>query len=103
MRMRKILLTMTLTLLLSAPVLAVPVMMELMATEQIDHEVSIVVEGNTVTVNGAEGQVLEVISLTGRKVAQFDINSPSQRIELNLTKGCYVFKIGKFVRKVAIR
>ena len=101
--MRKILLTMTLTLLLSAPVLAVPVMMELMATEQIDHEVSIVVEGNTVTVNGAEGQVLEVISLTGRKVAQFDINSPSQRIELNLTKGCYVFKIGKFVRKVASR
>lgn len=101
--MRKTLLTMTLTLLLSAPVLAVPVMMELMATEQIDHEVSIVVEGNTVTVNGAEGQVLEVISLTGRKVAQFDINSPSQRIELNLTKGCYVFKIGKFVRKVAIR
>lgn len=101
--MRKILLTMTLTLLLSAPVLAVPVMMELMAMEQIDHEVSIVVEGNTVTVNGAEGQVLEVISLTGRKVAQYDINSPSQRIELNLTKGCYVFKIGKFVRKVAIR
>lgn len=101
--MRRILLTMTLTLLLSAPVLAVPVMMELMAMEQIDHEVSIVVEGNTVTVNGAEGQVLEVISLTGRKVAQYDINSPSQRIELNLTKGCYVFKIGKFVRKVAIR
>ena len=101
--MRKILLTMTLTLFLSAPVLAVPVMMELMAMEQIDHEVSIVVEGNTVTVNGAEGQVLEVISLTGRKVAQYDINSPSQRIELNLTKGCYVFKIGKFVRKVAIR
>ena len=101
--MRKILLTMTLILLLSAPVLAVPVMMELMAMEQIDHEVSIVVEGNTVTVNGAEGQVLEVISLTGRKVAQYDINSPSQRIELNLTKGCYVFKIGKFVRKVAIR
>jgi hypothetical protein len=57
-------------------------MMELMAMEQIDHEVSIVVEGNTVTVNGAEGQVLEVFSLTGRKVAQYDINSPSQRIEL---------------------
>lgn len=103
MRMRKIILTLTLTLMLSAPVLAVPVMMELMATEQIDHEVTIVVEGNTVTVNGAEGLVLEVVSLTGRKVAQYEINSPSQRIELNLTKGCYVFRIGKFVRKVAIR
>ncbi|WP_091840302.1 T9SS type A sorting domain-containing protein [Prevotella sp. ne3005] len=101
--MRKIILTMTLTLMLSAPVLAVPVMMELMAVEQIDSEVTMVVEGNTVTVNGAEGLVLEIISLTGRKVAQYEINSPSQRIELNLTKGCYVFKIGKVVRKVAIR
>lgn len=101
--MRKIILTMTLTLMLSAPVLAVPVMMELMGVEQIDSEVTIVVEGNTVTVNGAEGLVLEIISLTGRKVAQYEINSPSQRIELNLTKGCYVFKIGKVVRKVAIR
>ena len=94
---------MTLTLMLSAPVLAVPVMMELMVVEQIDSEVTMVVEGNTVTVNGAEGLVLEIISLTGRKVAQYEINSPSQRIELNLTKGCYVFKIGKVVRKVAIR
>ena len=94
---------MTLTLMLSAPVLAVPVIMELMAVEQIDSEVTMVVEGNTVTVNGAEGLVLEIISLTGRKVAQYEINSPSQRIELNLTKGCYVFKIGKVVRKVAIR
>lgn len=101
--MRKIILTMTLTLMLSAPVLAVPVMMELMAVEQIDSEVTMVVEGNTVTVNGAEGLVLEIISLTGRKVAQYEINSPSQRIELNLSKGCYVFKIGKVVRKVAIR
>lgn len=101
--MRKIILTMTLTLMLSAPVLAVPVMMELMAVEQIESEVTMVVEGNTVTVNGAEGLVLEIISLTGRKVAQYEINSPSQRIELNLTKGCYVFKIGKVVRKVAIR
>ena len=101
--MRKIILTMTLTLMLSAPVLAVPVMMELMAVEQIDSEVTMVVEGNTVTVNGAEGLVLDIISLTGRKVAQYEINSPSQRIELNLTKGCYVFKIGKVVRKVAIR
>ena len=101
--MRKIILTMTLTLMLSAPVLAVPVMMELMVVEQIDSEVTMVVEGNTVTVNGAEGLVLEIISLTGRKVAQYEINSPSQRIELNLTKGCYVFKIGKVVRKVAIR
>ena len=89
--------------MLSAPVLAVPFMLEEMAMEQIEHDVTIVVEGNTVTVNGAEGLTLEIISLTGRKVAEYQINSPSQRIDLTVGRGCYVFKIGKFVRKVAIR
>ena len=101
--MRKILITLTLAAFLSVPVLAVPVMMELMAVEQVDGDVSLYVEGNAVVVKGAEGQVLEVISLTGRKLAEYPIESPAQRVELNLAKGCYVLKIGKVVRKVAIR
>lgn len=103
LHMKKTLLTLALTAFLSAPILAVPMMMELVAMEQVDGEVTIAIEGNTVVINGAEGQVLEVISLTGRKVAEYRIDSPSQRIELNLGKGCYVFKVGKVVRKVAIR
>jgi hypothetical protein len=47
--------------------------------------------------------VLEVVSLTGRAVATYKIESPSQRIELNLTKGCYILKVGKTVRKVTLR
>jgi len=101
--MRKILITLTLAAFLSVPVLAVPVMMELMAVEQVDGDVSLSVEGNAVVVKGAEGQVLEVISLTGRKLAEYPIESPAQRVELNLAKGCYVLKVGKVVRKVAIR
>lgn len=101
--MRKILITLTLAAVLSVPVLAVPVMMELMAVEQVDGDVSLSVEGNAVVVKGAEGQVLEVISLTGRKLAEYPIESPAQRVELNLAKGCYVLKVGKVVRKVAIR
>ena len=103
MRMRKNLLLITFMVFLAVPVAAVPMLFEQGATEQIDTEVTFVVEGNSVLVSGAQGQVLEVISLTGREVARYRIYSPSQRIDLNLSKGCYVLKVGKVVRKVAIR
>lgn len=101
--MRKSILSLILVTSLSVPVLAVPMMTESLAMEQMDQEVTISVEGNTITVKGAEGLTLEVISLTGRKWAEYKIESPAQRVELNVPKGCYVLKIGKVVRKVSIR
>jgi hypothetical protein len=47
--------------------------------------------------------VLEVISLTGRQVANYKVEGPAQRIDLNIPKGCYILKVGKVVRKVTIR
>ena len=70
--------------------------------EQID-KISMTIEGKTVVVDNAQGETLIVVSLTGRQVAQYSIDSPSQRIELNLSKGCYVLKVGNIVRKVSIR
>ena len=46
---------------------------------------------------------LEVISLTGRKVLTIAIDSPVQRVDLNLTKGCYIVKVGDTARKISIR
>ena len=66
-------------------------------------EISIAVEGHTVTVSGAQGKKLEVVSLTGRLVAEYEIDAPVQRVELNLSKGCYILRVGKVVRKVSIR
>lgn len=66
-------------------------------------EPSIAVEGNIVTVSGAQGKTLQVVSLTGRLVAEYEIDAPVQRLELNLSKGCYILKVGKVVRKVSIR
>ena len=60
-------------------------------------------EGNVVTVTGAQGKVLQVVSLTGRLLATYRISSPSQRVELNLSKGCYILKVDKVVRKVSIQ
>lgn len=72
--------------------------------EQMDADnINITVNGMTLNVAGASGQVLEVVSLTGRKVASVKIESQSQRVELNIPKGCYILKIGKVVRKVSLR
>ena len=74
------------------------------ALEQtIDEDIVISISGQTVTISGAQGQTLEVISLTGRRIMSAKIESPAQRIDLNVPKGCYILKIGKVVRKVTVR
>ncbi len=73
------------------------------AIEQVDEEVTIAVNGKVVTISGAQGETLEVVSLTGRRVMEVKIESPAQRVELNVPKGCYILKIGKVVRKVSLR
>lgn len=70
--------------------------------QSIDDNISIAVSGQTVTVCGAQGETLEIVSLTGRRVMTVKIESPAQRIELNIPKGCYILKIGKVVRKVSV-
>ncbi len=67
-----------------------------------ERGINIVVNGSALTISGADGKVLEVVSLTGRKVATIKIENPSQRVELNIPKGCYILKIGSVVRKVSI-
>lgn len=91
-------------LLLSAPVSMVAADAEMFFMEQaIEEEITISVNGQWVVINGAQGQTLEVVSLTGRRVMTLKIESPAQRVELNVPKGCYILKIGKVVRKVAIQ
>ncbi len=67
------------------------------------NEVQISVSRSTVHIVNAEGQVMEVISLTGRHVMSVRIESPAQKIELtNIPKGCYIIKVGKVVRKIVV-
>jgi len=71
-----------------------------MAPEQ-DIEISY--NNGELSVIGAEGCKLEIVSLTGNKVLIMEIDSPAQKIELNIPKGCYIVKVGKVVRKVSVR
>lgn len=93
--------------LMVASIQASPMLMEMEmgVAEQVEQErvISIDVDGNKVDVKGANGLVLEVISITGRQVASYKIDSPAQRVELGVPKGCYILKIGKVVRKITVR
>ncbi len=68
-----------------------------------ESDISISFTQGTLTIIGGEGMILEIVSLTGRKVMEQPIESPAQKFELNIPKGCYIVKVGKVVRKVSIR
>lgn len=86
------------------PAMAMPMLLEMGVAEQVEERApTINVDGNIVSIQGASGMTLEVVSLTGRAVAQYKIESPAQRLELNLPKGCYILKVGKVVRKITVR
>lgn len=86
-----------------APVAVQASGMELAAVEQVDSQIGITVNGQTVSIIGAQGETLEVVSLTGRQLLSVKIDSPAQRVELNIPKGCYILKVGKVVRKIQVR
>ncbi len=103
MRMRNNLLVISMMAFLAVPAVAsTTVFGGRGVAEMIDETITLTIDGNAVTISGAQGQKLIVVSLTGRQVAEYQIDSPAQRIELNLTKGCYVLKVGNVVRKVSI-
>lgn len=103
--MRKLLhISAILALLLVSPVSASAALnYEAGVLEYRDLEPSVIYAQGILYVNGGEGKTLEVISLTGRKVMEEQIDSPAQKFELNIPKGCYIVKVGNVVRKISVR
>ncbi len=76
------------------------------ALEIMDNDfqtVTISVSESTIRVTGAAGQMLSIYDLAGVRVAYFKVDSAEKHFDLSLPKGCYIVKVGKMVRKVAIR
>ena len=65
--------------------------------------IQLTIKDGNVHIVGAQGEVMEVFNLTGTKVATIRIDSGDKTIALNLTKGCYLIKVGKVVRKISIQ
>lgn len=67
-----------------------------------ESDVTISYTQGVLYINGGEGKVLEVVSLTGRRILEQQLDSPAQKVELNVPKGCYIVKVGSVVRKIAV-
>lgn len=75
--------------------------------EIVDNEteqVTVSVSGEGVLrVTGAAGQTLYVYNITGVRVLSVKVDGSDKSYNLNLSKGCYIVKVGKTVRKISIR
>ncbi len=66
------------------------------------NNVTLVVHEGKVHITNAEGKHLEIYNITGVRVAMLRIDSNDKQINLNLSRGCYILKVGKVVRKITI-
>ena len=95
--------TMALSCLVPVTANAAPAYLAGVMEVAVDQDVTITYSDGVLSVTGAEGQILEIVSLTGKKIMDVKVESPAQKIELNIPKGYYIVKVGKVVRKVSIR
>jgi hypothetical protein len=104
MQKRLLIIATAISLAFAIPAQAITMIAEMGVAEQVEETTpTIKLDKNAVTVQGGNGMVLEVVSLTGKAVASYKIEGPAQRVELNLPKGCYILKVGKTVRKITLR
>ena len=84
---------------------AVPSIAHMQMDEPIEAEmeaVTLTIQDNKAHITNADGKTLEIYNLTGVRVARIRIEGNDKQIALNLTRGCYIMKVGKVVRKVTI-
>jgi hypothetical protein len=84
---------------------AVPSIAHMQMEEPIEAEmetVTLTIQDNKAHITNADGKTLEIYNLTGVRVARIRIEGNDRQVALNLTRGCYIMKVGKVVRKVTI-
>lgn len=75
--------------------------MEHIETEQQGPQISLI--DNALHITGGAGMVLEIYNVAGVRVNCSKIDSQDKRVELSLSKGCYIVKVGKTVRKISLK
>ena len=71
--------------------------------EQTETTPKYYVNGQNVRIQNGNGKTLEVYNILGIRILSFRIDSEDKTLNLNLQKGVYILKLGKFVRKVSLR
>lgn len=98
-----------LKIILCSAALIVPVgsyanngMVESEGISEVVETVKVTVKGRSVRVQNAQGSMLEVYSVTGAKLKSVCIETADQTVNLKLSKGCYIVKVGNVARKISI-
>lgn len=68
------------------------------------EDINISISDGVLRVTGANGQVLSLYNVAGVKVMSVRVDGAEKSFDLNnMPKGCYIVKVGKVVRKIAIK
>lgn len=67
-----------------------------------NDEIHLTINGQNIRVQNGQGHTLEVFGITGTRVHSVRIDSADKTVNLNLTRGCYIVKVGNIARKVSI-
>ena len=106
MPMRKSLLTIACSafFLLGNPfaVMAEPAI-EIVELEGGFNDITVTISGTDLHVVNAHGETLQIYNVAGVCVETIKIDGEDKHYTLNLSKGCYIVKVGKIVRKISIK
>lgn len=64
---------------------------------------NITVNGGAIRVSGANGKIMYVYNLAGVRIHSIKVEGADRTYDLNLSKGCYIIKVGTTVRKVSLK
>lgn len=67
------------------------------------QEITVSMSVSTLRITGANGETLHIYNVAGMKVMSIKVEGDDRRIDLSLPKGCYIVKVGTFVRKISIK
>ncbi len=76
---------------------------EAMETAVAAPEIGLTVNGQNVRITHAQGKTLEVYSVTGVKVATVSIDANDKTVNLSLSRGWYILKVGNVTRKISVK
>ena len=64
---------------------------------------NITVNGGSIRVSGANGKIMYVYNLAGVRIHSIKVEGADRTYDLNLSKGCYIIKVGTTVHKVSLK
>ena len=67
------------------------------------QEITITLTASRLHVANAYCETLQIFNVAGMCVMSVKVDSPDRHYDLSLPKGCYIVKVGTYVRKISVK